>query len=720
MKKELLLILFAFLVVLSIIFILGGGLNIIQLTEWPMEGLNPTHTGWDGNNYSTILGLNNLNVTISSGTPIIVNGFIYLNSPSNSKLYQLNASNISQQIASFSLSSTDLPISSPTFANGYIYIGSKQVAVLPPFTLYQLNASNISQQIATYPLYFSFSPTVANGYVYVGSDTNSLYQLNASDISQLINSYPTSGKILSSPAISNDSIYFESSDYYIYQLNLSNISQQIANYSFSETPSILGASPTVANGYVYIAPQSILYQLNASNISQQIANYSCSGTAASKSSAVTENYVYSGCNGGYIYQLNASNISQQIANFSQGGEFSPTVANGYVYVGGNRGFYQLNASNISQQIANLTVSLTVSSSTSQQSTASSFYVYFTDANANLYQLNATNISLQNVCFESWSCSAWSDCSGGIQTRTCSDANACGTTADKPVETQTCSTGGHTVPVQSQGGGGGGSVTIYKPIVNVSSSEPVQITLNNTKMDLTGITLILKKSVENASMNITKVNQNEFLLFGLPIGKLYQLFQIEPLGIQYNDILNATLDFKINKTFLEENNITFHHKDNRYWLLQNDIVGNIAVYRMPTGSSIWMPLITNYTGEDDNAYYFKSSTPGFSTFAIFFNKYDCLPNSARCADNNVQLCLGNATWLVTDHCSDTCDNGKCTVSFYKSGQFKFLIGTILTGIFAIVLIRVIHNRRAKNGLSRKQRKEIRKNKRKIRKEMRKKR
>ncbi len=317
-----------------------------------------------------------------------------------------------------------------------------------------------------------------------------------------------------------------------------------------------------------------------------------------------------------------------------------------------------------------------------------------------YSFDGINFDyLPLVCHENWSCGDWGACSctTQTQTRTCIDAHLCQTYVFRPSETQSCipincQTGGHVAPQQAPSGGGGGSFTISKPIVNATSLAPIQITINSTKMDLTGITLSLKKSVENASMNITKVDQTEFLLFGLPIGKLYQLFQIEPTGIVSSDILNATLDFRINKTFLAENNITFHHRDNRYWLVQNDIVGNIAVYRMPTGSNGWMQLATNYTGEDNESYLFKAYTPGFSTFAIFFNKYDCLPNSARCSEDEVQLCLGNATWLVTDHCADTCDNGKCTVSFYKSGQFKFLIGTILTGIFAIVLIRVIHNRR----------------------------
>ena len=43
----------------------------------------------------------------------------------------------------------------------------------------------------------------------------------------------------------------------------------------------------------------------------------------------------------------------------------------------------------------------------------------------------------DVCEESWECGDWSGCSDGQQTRTCSDANSCGTTKSKPPETRSC-------------------------------------------------------------------------------------------------------------------------------------------------------------------------------------------------------------------------------------------------------------------------------------------
>ena len=49
----------------------------------------------------------------------------------------------------------------------------------------------------------------------------------------------------------------------------------------------------------------------------------------------------------------------------------------------------------------------------------------------IYTINIT-------CLENWFCASWTTCSSsGIQTRTCTDSNSCGTTATKPATTQSC-------------------------------------------------------------------------------------------------------------------------------------------------------------------------------------------------------------------------------------------------------------------------------------------
>lgn len=42
-----------------------------------------------------------------------------------------------------------------------------------------------------------------------------------------------------------------------------------------------------------------------------------------------------------------------------------------------------------------------------------------------------------TCIENWSCTTWSVCANKVHTRTCADANNCGTTTNKPTESESC-------------------------------------------------------------------------------------------------------------------------------------------------------------------------------------------------------------------------------------------------------------------------------------------
>ena len=678
-----------------------------------------------------------------SASPAVADGTIYTGNM-DLHIYALNATN-GNHLWNYS---TTGYVSSPTVANGMVYFGCQD------YNVYALNATNGSK-IWNYTGTNRFdgnsaesAPSISKGILYIGSIDNNFYALNATTGNPIWN-YTTGYFITTSPASADNVVFAASQDNNVYGLNPSNGS---LIWSYSTGGGISSSSPIIANNTLYLgSSDGKLYAFTTG--AAAIGNYTCSdytscSTAITNAKAgdfismdasffcgeggtcltfTNKNNITFDCKEN---SLNSVNIGILLTNSNNNTRKNCIIKddNKGIYLSGTSNgnlFYNnflMNTINYYNDTNGLITFFNTSKTTGTNiaggiyiggnfwgaSDLSGFSQTCTDANSDgicdssylVDQLNSDYLPL--LCYESWTCSDWGDCSGGIQTRTCTDNRGCGTTRNKPTESRTCSVGGHTAPTQSQGGAGGGSVTVYRPIINVTAFTPVQITINSTKMDLTGITLSLKKEVSNASMNITKVDQTEFLLFGLPIGKLYQLFQLEPTGIESNDILNATLSFRINKTFLAENNITFHHRDNRYWLLQNDIVGNIAVYRMPTGASIWGPLVTNYTGEDNESYYFRAYTPGFSTFAIFFNKYDCLPNSARCSENNVQICLGNATWLVTDHCSDTCENGKCTSSFYKSGQFHFLVSTIVIGIVTIVLILLFSKKKVKEKKKKKKR------------------
>lgn len=73
------------------------------------------------------------------------------------------------------------------------------------------------------------------------------------------------------------------------------------------------------------------------------------------------------------------------------------------------------------------------------------WVTGTDCNAT-HNIKSVRITTSaGSCTEAWSCTGWSACAGGTQTRTCTDLNSCGTTTNKPTESQSCTVTDSTVP-----------------------------------------------------------------------------------------------------------------------------------------------------------------------------------------------------------------------------------------------------------------------------------
>ena len=79
------------------------------------------------------------------------------------------------------------------------------------------------------------------------------------------------------------------------------------------------------------------------------------------------------------------------------------------------------------------------------------------------ELNLTLTQTPTSCTENWTCTAWSTCSGGTQTRTCTDQNNCGTEINKPAESRSCST-------SSSGSSGGYDGQTYR--VQLSYTDEV--------------------------------------------------------------------------------------------------------------------------------------------------------------------------------------------------------------------------------------------------------
>ena len=636
-------------------------------SEWWMFHKYLNHTGWDGVPFTVVGGLNAVYFTaggqFQGSSPAVAYGYVYIGSD-DKKLYQLNASNVSIQIATFTTG--EFIRSSPAVANGYVYVGSNDDR------LYQLNASNISVQFANFTAQYDItsSPAVANGYVYVGSNDDRLYQLNASNVSIQIANFTTGDNVyISSSAVANGYIYVGSVDKRIYQLNASNVSKQIANFT---TGGAIYSSPAVANGYIYVgSADNKTYQLNASNISIQFANFTANGTVSS-SPAVANGYIYVGSSNNFLYQLNASNISQQIASYASlfpgviytsGMYSSPAIANGYVYIGSeDEMMYQLNASNVSNLYANFSTTGNVWTSPA----IANGYVYAGNAESRMYQLNASNISL--VCFETWSCSDWSSCVGGSHSRTCSDLNSCGTELLKPALSEGCtasSGGGWYINQTTQTNV---TATETQSVGAITSGRPASFGITDPNLNIRNVTINTNTNVSNVSLTVSrKANQSLPLTF--PSGLLYQAFKINTT-VSNDHLNNVTLDFRVSKTWLSQQNYTY-----------NDVL----LYRIPDQDSLWQALATKSIREDNDYYYFTSLSPGFSTFIIFVGITECTAQQTRCFNNILQSCAENRSWTVEQACTYACQNSKCINSIFGINPSIIYAGLVCGITIALLIV-----------------------------------
>ena len=97
------------------------------------------------------------------------------------------------------------------------------------------------------------SPTVANGVVYIGSRDGNVYALKAGTYGKLW-SYTTGGSVYASPAVANGIVYIGSFDGNLYALNART---GALLWSYATGGGAFNSPPAVANGVVYIGSGKI-------------------------------------------------------------------------------------------------------------------------------------------------------------------------------------------------------------------------------------------------------------------------------------------------------------------------------------------------------------------------------------------------------------------------------------------------------------------------------
>jgi len=283
-------------------------------------------------------------------SPTVANGMVYVGSDDH-RLYAFNASCGNASCSPLWTAATGgIMRSSPAIANGMVYVGSDDGK------LYALNAAGCGNASCS-PLWTAAtgdiirsSPVVVNGIVYVGSQDGKLYAFNASTGKPLWTA-STGGIIYySSPAVSDGVVYVGSKDHQLYAFNAST-GKLLWKAS---TGNSIFSSPAIANGIVYVgSSDGKLYAFKISSCSISCSPFWTAATRAAitySSPAVANGMVYIGSDDHNLYAFNATGCGQAscppvwMASAGDVVRSSPTVANGVVYVGSDDGkLYALNA-----------------------------------------------------------------------------------------------------------------------------------------------------------------------------------------------------------------------------------------------------------------------------------------------------------------------------------------------------------------------------------------
>ncbi|MCD6575896.1 MAG: PGF-pre-PGF domain-containing protein [Nanoarchaeota archaeon] len=172
------------------------------------------------------------------------------------------------------------------------------------------------------------------------------------------------------------------------------------------------------------------------------------------------------------------------------------------------------------------------------------------------------------------CSPWENCDSCSEDCSCSSDN-----------------GG------SSGSSGGTTNTSFSSdYVNTlfNPGKHVEINITYGKIDLEKVEINLKNNLSRIVFKVSKVD-NPNVSFS---GKVYQYIKIDVEGATDSDIEGANITFKVNGTWLDENNISYNE---------------VALFRYHNGD--WQELKTQLTNHKDGVYYFTAFSPGFSYFAI---------------------------------------------------------------------------------------------------------
>jgi len=202
---------------------------------------------------------------------------------------------------------------------------------------------------------------------------------------------------------------------------------------------------------------------------------------------------------------------------------------------------------------------------------------------------------------------------------------------------------------------------------------LEMEITESGIDITTITVDVSETVTSVSIKVTEIDVVPLSDLKISLdGDTYQSFQIDVTGINDTNIESVVIDFKVNKT----------------WLDESGIIEDIVLYRKQDKGNKWDELITTFVSSDDDYYYFTSTSSGFSSFTIALKiarMIECIPEERKCIGNILQQCSTNGmVWETIETCDYKCRRNKCVAKF----EFPVLIFYMITVVLSVGILIVI--------------------------------
>ncbi|WP_318570646.1 PQQ-binding-like beta-propeller repeat protein [Salinigranum marinum] len=306
-----------------------------------VENTNPTYHGGPARlgNYPNQQGPSSTPEEVwnlTDGTPLvmqptIVDGTLYVAFHDGGKLYALEPETGAEQWSATPGGSSGSTWTTPTYANGVLYIGTND------YKLHAIDAAT-GTELWNYSTQTNVrsAPAVVDGVVYFGSNDGNMTAVDASTGKELW--YYTEYQpvlVESNPAVVDGVVYFGSDADNVTALD-ADTGAKLWNFS---TVDEVQSDPTVVDGTVFIGSDSTsgetsgdgqVYALNATDGTKRW-NHTMPGDVDA-GVAYADGIVYAGSRGGTLDALNATDGSVEWSVAGQDFRGAPVIAGGVLYI----------------------------------------------------------------------------------------------------------------------------------------------------------------------------------------------------------------------------------------------------------------------------------------------------------------------------------------------------------------------------------------------------